>query len=42
MLPENTGQHTVARQTLFVWIVHLYTEVDEVMEEMEYSGLQLH
>ena len=42
MLSECTGQHTVARQTLFVWIVHLYTEVDEVMQEMECSGLQLH
>ena len=42
MLSECTDQHTLARQTLFVWIVHLYTEVDEVMEEMECSGLQLH
>ena len=37
MLSESTGQHTVARQTLFVWIVHLYTEVDEVMHEKECS-----
>ena len=42
MLSEYTGQHTLARQTLFVWIVDFYTEVNEVMQEMECLGLQLH